>query len=74
MGEDCAALKCYKELLRASLDAGDAVGEALACNCIGVAMLFKVCAYAYPRWYDRVRDHVTSYVVYAPRELVTIST
>jgi len=38
MGEDEQALRCYKELLRASLDAGDAVGEALACNCIGVAI------------------------------------
>ena len=38
MGEDGAALRCYKELLRASLDTGDAVGEALACNCIGVAV------------------------------------
>ena len=41
MGEDGAALRCYKELLRASLDAGDAVGEALACNCIGVALQLK---------------------------------
>lgn len=41
MGEDSAALRCYKELLRASLDAGDAVGEALACNCIGVAIQIK---------------------------------
>lgn len=38
MGEDTSALRCYKELLRASLDAGDAVGEALACNCIGVTV------------------------------------
>ena len=37
MGETQLALKCYKELLRASLEAGDAVGKALACNCIGVA-------------------------------------
>ncbi|KAL1495147.1 hypothetical protein AB1Y20_017012 [Prymnesium parvum] len=36
MGETGAALKCYKDLLRASLEAGDAVGEALACNAIGV--------------------------------------
>jgi len=41
MGEDDAALRCYKELLRASLDAGDAVGEALACNCIGVTIQLK---------------------------------
>ena len=41
MGEDTSALRCYKELLRASLDAGDAVGEALACNCIGVAVQLK---------------------------------
>ena len=41
MGEDDSALRCYKELLRASLDAGDAVGEALACNCIGVALQLK---------------------------------
>jgi len=38
MGDDEQALRCYKELLRASLDAGDAVGEALSCNCIGVAI------------------------------------
>jgi len=41
MAEDASALRCYKELLRASLDAGDAVGEALACNCIGVAAQLK---------------------------------
>jgi len=41
MGEDDEALRCYKELLRASLDAGDGVGEALACNCIGVAVQLK---------------------------------
>ena len=41
MGEESAALRCYKELLRTSVDAGDAVGEALACNCIGVALQLK---------------------------------
>ena len=41
MGEDEVALRCYKDLLRASLDAGDAVGEALACNCIGVTIQLR---------------------------------
>ena len=41
MGDDASALRCYKELLRASLDAGDAVGEALACNCIGVTVQLR---------------------------------
>ena len=36
MGEAGAALRCYKDLLRASLENCDAVAEALACNCIGV--------------------------------------
>ena len=36
MGEAAQALRCYKDLLRASLENCDAVAEALACNCIGV--------------------------------------
>lgn len=38
MGDASAALRCYKDLLRASLETGDVVGEALACNCIGVTL------------------------------------
>lgn len=38
MGEAGPALKCYKDLLRVSLETGDVVGEALACNCIGVTL------------------------------------
>lgn len=38
MGDVSAALRCYKDLLRASLETGDVVGEALACNCIGVTL------------------------------------
>lgn len=30
--------RCAQDLLRASLEAGDPVGEALACNCIGVIL------------------------------------
>ena len=41
MGEDSSALRCYKELLRSSLEAADAVGEALACNAIGVAVQLR---------------------------------
>ena len=38
MGENGSALRCYKELLRASLAVSDPVGEGLASNCIGVAL------------------------------------
>ena len=38
MGDSAAALRSYKELLRTSLESADAVGEALACNCIGVTL------------------------------------
>ena len=41
MGDSAAALRSYKELLRTSLESADAVGEALACNCIGVALQLK---------------------------------
>lgn len=37
-GEAGQALRCYKDLLRASLEIGDVVSEALACNCIGVTL------------------------------------
>ena len=37
-GEAGQALRCYKDLLRTSLETGDVVSEALACNCIGVTL------------------------------------
>jgi len=41
MGEEDAALHCYKDVLRSSLECGDATGEALACNCIGVNLQLR---------------------------------
>jgi hypothetical protein len=35
MGEADEAVRCYKEVLKAAVDAGDETAEALACNCIG---------------------------------------
>eukprot|EP00967_Tisochrysis_lutea_P098971 scaffold146662_cov28-Tisochrysis_lutea.AAC.2 len=35
MGEYEEAVRCYKDVLKTAMDAGDATAEALACNCIG---------------------------------------
>ena len=59
MGEAAAALRCYKDLLRASLESGDAVAEALACNCIGVNLQLRGEALkAEPRGEALIRDAI----------------
>eukprot|EP00962_Isochrysis_galbana_P040390 scaffold14621_cov55-Isochrysis_galbana.AAC.2 len=37
MGEADEAVRCYKDVLKVAVDAGDQTAEALACNCIGAA-------------------------------------
>jgi hypothetical protein len=49
----CAAFDMLKDLLRASLEAGDPVGEALACNCIGVLLQNQ----ENPNMADAIRYH-----------------
>mmetsp|Transcript_28812 Transcript_28812/g.88337 ORF Transcript_28812/g.88337 Transcript_28812/m.88337 type:complete len:314 (+) Transcript_28812:2079-3020(+) len=46
MGEYEEAVRCYKDVLKTAMDAGDATAEALACNCIGVNLQMRAAALA----------------------------